>query len=132
MHRGVQSLARDLNTLYKQLPALHAHDFDQQGFQWIDCQDTGQSLLSYIRRGNDHSFVIIVLNFTPVPRLHYRLGVPQSGVYKELFNSDAACYGGSNVGNIHGCHTDPVPWMDHPASISINLPPLAGVILQLQ
>jgi 1,4-alpha-glucan branching enzyme len=132
MHRGVQSLARDLNTLYKQSPALHVHDFDQEGFQWIDCQDAGQSLLSYIRRGNDHSFVIIVLNFTPVPRHQYRLGVPQSGVYKEVFNSDAAIYGGSDVCNSHGCHTDPVPWMDQPDSISINLPPLAGVILRLQ
>jgi 1,4-alpha-glucan branching enzyme len=132
MHRGVQSLTRDLNTLYKQSPALHAHDFDQQGFQWIDCQDAGQSLLSYIRRGNDHSFVIIVLNFTPVPRHQYRLGVPQSGVYKEVFNSDAAIYGGSDVGNSYDCQTDPVPWMDQPDSISINLPPLAGVILRLQ
>jgi 1,4-alpha-glucan branching enzyme len=132
MHRGVQSLVRDLNTHYRQRPALHTYDFEQQGFQWIDCQDGAQSLLSYIRRGSDHSFVIIVLNFTPVPRLQYRLGVPQAGVYKEVFNSDAACYGGSNVGNGDSCHSAPVAWMDHADSISINLPPLAGVILQLQ
>jgi len=132
LHRGIQSLSRDLNTLYRQHPALHAHDFDVQGFQWIDCEDAGQSILSYIRRGNDHSFVIIVLNFTPVTRHQYRLGVPQSGYYQEILNSDAACYGGSNVGNGHGCQSDPVPWMEHPASISLHLPPLAGVILQLQ
>jgi 1,4-alpha-glucan branching enzyme len=132
LHRGIQALTRDLNTLYRQHPALHGHDFDPQGFQWIDCEDAAQSILSYIRRGNDHSFVIIVLNFTPVPRHQYRLGVPQSGYYQEVLNSDAACYGGSNFGNGHGCQSDPVPWMEHPASISLNLPPLAGVILQLQ
>lgn len=132
LHRGIQALMRDLNTLYRLQPTLHSHDFDPQGFQWIDCNDAAQSTLSYIRRGNDDSFVIIVLNFTPVPRQQYRLGVPQSGYYKEIFNSDAACYGGSDLGNGHGCQTDSVPWMDYPVSISINLPPLAGVILQLQ
>ncbi|SDK32469.1 1,4-alpha-glucan branching enzyme [Methylophilus rhizosphaerae] len=132
MHRGVQALVRQLNTLYRQSPALHASDFDVHGFQWIDCQDAAQSTLSYIRRGNGHSFVIIVLNFTPVPRQQYRLGVPQSGYYREIFNSDAACYGGSDFGNGSGCQTDAMPWMEHPVSISINLPPLAGVILQLQ
>ena len=132
LHRGIQSVMRDLNFLYREQSALYAYDFDPQGFQWIDCQDTGQSILSYIRRGNDNSFVIIVLNFTPVPRKQYRLGVPQSGFYKELFNSDAACYGGSDIGNGQGCHTDAIPWMNNPVSISINLPPLAGVILRLQ
>lgn len=132
LHRGIQRASKDLNWLYRQQSALHAHDFDQQGFQWIDCEDAAQSILSYVRRGKDHSFVIILLNFTPVPRHQYRLGVPQSGYYQELFNSDAACYGGSNVGNGSGCQSDPVPWMNQPASISLNLPPLGGVILQLQ
>lgn len=132
MHRGIQTVARDLNRLYRDHPALHAYDFEPQGFQWVDCNDAGQSILSYIRRGNDHSFVIIVLNFTPVPHQQYRLGVPQSGYYRILFNSDAACYGGSDLGNGHGCQSDPIPWMDNPVSISVNLPPLAGVILQLQ
>lgn len=132
LHRGIQSVMRDLNHLYGNRNALHSLDFEAQGFQWIDCQDATQSILSYIRRGNDHSFVIIVLNFTPVPRQHYRLGVPQSGHYAEIFNSDAACYGGSDFGNSHGCTTEAVPWMDNPVSISLNLPPLAGVILQLQ
>jgi 1,4-alpha-glucan branching enzyme len=132
LHRGIQSLSRDLNRLYRQQPALHVHDFDVRGFQWIDCEDAGQSILSYIRRGNEHSFVIIVLNFTPVPRHQYRLGVPQPGYYKEVFNSDAACYGGSDLGNGHGCQSDAIPWMNNPVSISLDLPPLAGVILQLQ
>jgi len=132
MHRGVQSLTRQLNALYRQLPALYTHDFDACGFQWIDCEDAQQSILSYIRHGKSHSFVIIVLNFTPVPRQQYRLGVPQSGYYREILNSDAACYGGSDLSNASGCQTDDTPWMGHPVSISINLPPLAGVILQLQ
>lgn len=132
LHRGIQRVCKDLNWLYRHQSALHAHDFDAQGFQWIDCEDAAQSILSYVRRGKDHSFVIILLNFTPVPRHQYRLGVPQSGYYQELFNSDAACYGGSNVGNGSGCPSDPVPWMNQPASISLNLPPLGGVILQLQ
>ena len=132
MHRGIQALVRQLNILYRQFPALHAHDFDAHGFQWLDCQDAAQSTLSYIRRGNDHSFVIIVLNFTPVPRQQYRLGVPQPGHYRELLNSDAVCFGGSDQSNGRGYLTDAIAWMEHPASISINLPPLAGVILQLQ
>lgn len=132
LHRGIQSLTRDLNRLYQQVPALHLYDFESRGFQWIDCEDAGQSILSYIRRGNDHSFVIIVLNFTPVPRHQYRLGVPQPGYYQKVLDSDAACYGGSNFGNDHGYQSDPVPWMNNPVSISLDLPPLAGVILQLQ
>ncbi|MDP8568498.1 1,4-alpha-glucan branching protein GlgB [Methylophilus aquaticus] len=132
LHRGIQSAMRDLNHVYFKQNALHTFDFEAQGFQWIDCQDASQSILSYIRRGNDHTFAIIVLNFTPVPRQRYRLGVPEPGHYQEIFNSDAACYGGSNIGNVHGCTTESVPWMDYPVSISLNLPPLAGVILQLQ
>ena len=132
LHRGIQQLTRDLNQLYRHLPALHTLDFEPAGFQWIDCHDAAQSTLSYIRRGSDQSFVIIVLNFTPVPRHQYRLGVPQAGHYRELFNSDAACYGGSDLGNVQGCHTETVPWMDMAQSISLNLPPLGGVILQLQ
>jgi 1,4-alpha-glucan branching enzyme len=130
-HRGIKQVSCDLNKLYKQQHALHALDFESQGFAWIDCHDSDQSIVSYIRRGLDNSFVIIVLNFTPVLRNNYRIGVPQAGSYQEIFNSDAACYGGSNKGNGLGLHTENVAWMQHNQSLVITLPPLAGIVLQL-
>ena len=89
-----------------------------------------QSIISYVRRGLDNSFVIIVLNFTPVLREGYRIGVPQAGTYNEVFNSDAACYGGSNQGNGAGLHTEDVAWMNRSQSLVITLPPLAGLVLK--
>lgn len=130
-HQGIKQTNTDLNKLYKETYALHALDFDHQGFEWIDCHDTEQSIISFIRRGLDNSFVIIVLNFTPVLRHDYRIGVPQAGSYHELFNSDAACYGGSNNGNGAGLHTENVAWMNRNQSLVITLPPLAGLILKL-
>ncbi len=131
-HQGVQRLHTDLNNLYKSLPALHTLDFEHQGFEWIDCHDTEQSIISYVRRGLDNSFVIIVLNFTPVLRKQYRIGVPQAGTYHEVFNSDAGCYGGSNQGNGANLHTEEVAWMHHHQSLVITLPPLAGIVLKIQ
>jgi 1,4-alpha-glucan branching enzyme len=131
-HQGIQKTHIDLNNLYKSLPALHTLDFEHQGFEWIDCHDTEQSIISYVRRGLDNSFVIIVLNFTPVLRTQYRIGVPQVGTYHEIFNSDAGCYGGSNQGNGEELHTENVAWMHHNQSIVITLPPLAGIVLQLK
>ncbi|MEY4928477.1 MAG: hypothetical protein RL279_216, partial [Pseudomonadota bacterium] len=130
-HRGIKQVSADLNKLYKQQHALHALDFESQGFAWIDCHDSDQSIVSYLRRGLDNSFVIIVLNFTPVLRNNYRIGVPQAGSYQEIFNSDAACYGGSNKGNGLGLNTENVAWMQHNQSLVITLPPLAGIVLQL-
>jgi 1,4-alpha-glucan branching enzyme len=130
-HRGIKQLNMDLNHLYKHHHALHTLDFDYQGFEWLDCHDNEQSIISYIRRGSDQSFVIIILNFTPVVRHEYRLGVPQPGSYRELFNSDAAFYGGSNQGNGMGLHTEHMAWMHHQQSLVITLPPLAGIVLQL-
>ncbi|MBM3350998.1 MAG: 1,4-alpha-glucan branching protein GlgB [Betaproteobacteria bacterium] len=131
-HKGIQQTHTDLNHLYKTLPALHTLDFEHQGFEWIDCHDTEQSIVSYIRRGLDSNFVIIVLNFTPVLRTQYRIGVPQAGAYHEIFNSDATCYGGSNQGNAGDLNTEAIAWMHHGQSISITLPPLAGIVLQLR
>lgn len=130
-HRGVKLLNQDLNRLYKQTPALYGLDFESHGFEWIDCHDTDQSIISFIRRGLDNSFVIILLNFTPVLRNQYRVGVPQAGSYRELFNSDAACYGGSNQGNGAGLHTEDIAWMNQNHSLVITLPPLAGIVLQI-
>ncbi|HEB78724.1 MAG TPA: 1,4-alpha-glucan branching enzyme, partial [Methylothermaceae bacterium] len=102
-------------------------DFDSQGFEWIDCHDSAQSTLSYLRK-SDEDFLLVVLNFTPVPRHDYRLGVPEPGVYQEIFNSDSLYYGGSNVGN-GWIEAEDIPWMGRPHSISITLPPLAGIVL---
>ena len=131
-HQGIKLACHDLNHLYAQLPALHDLDFQPQGFDWIDCQDADQSILSYIRRARDGSFVLILLNFTPVPRPNYRFGVPCAGEYAEIFNSDASCYGGSNISNGTAINTEQTSWMGHGQSIVITLPPLGGVILQIK
>jgi 1,4-alpha-glucan branching enzyme len=124
--------SRDLNHLYTSQLALHDLDFEPQGFDWIDCKDTDQSIISYIRRARDGSFVVILVNFTPVLREGYRVGVPVAGNYVELFNSDAECYGGSNQGNGAGLMAEPVTWMCQPQSLVVTLPPLAGIILKIK
>ena len=131
VHRGVQACVRDLNHGYRNIPALYELDFSAEGFHWIDCHDSEQSTLSYVRRARDGSFVVVALNFTPVPRTHYRLGVPQLGRYREIFNSDSSYYGGSNLGNGTEIHAEAHHWMGFPVSIQLTLPPLAGVILVL-
>jgi 1,4-alpha-glucan branching enzyme len=108
---------------------LHDQDFSEQGFAWIDCHDSEQSILSYRRIARDGSQLLILLNFTPVSRTAYRIGVPQSGAYSEIFNSDSAYYGGSNSGNGAGLITDDTAWMGYPASLTLTVPPLAGIIL---
>ncbi|MBI4938329.1 MAG: 1,4-alpha-glucan branching protein GlgB [Nitrosomonadales bacterium] len=128
-HRGVQNVMRDLNRLYRDLPALHELDFEQAGFSWIDCQDAAHSLLSFIRRGRNREEVVAAFNFTPVPRDRYRIGLPSGCVYREIFNSDSQYYGGSNLGNAGEIRAEPVPWMGQPYSAEIQLPPLAGILL---
>lgn len=131
-HQGVKLASHDLNHLYKNLPALYELDFQPDGFEWIECQDSEQSVLSYIRRDRNRGFVVVVFNFTPVPRQNYRLGVPQAGVYEEIFNSDAQYYGGSNISNGTEINTETIAWMGQPQSISISLPPLCGMILKIK
>ncbi|HDN27960.1 MAG TPA: hypothetical protein ENG03_12875, partial [Thioploca sp.] len=129
-HHGVKLLVKDLNKLYHQSEALYQHEFEWQSFEWIDCHDAEQSVLVYLRKSDDDMFIVAV-NFTPVPRHHYRIGVPNPGVYDEIFNSDAECYGGSNVGNgATVLIAEDHPWMDKPYSIPITLPPLAGIVLR--
>ena len=127
-HRGIQSLIRDLNRLYRDLPALYRHDFEQQGFEWIDCHDADNSVLSLVRRGDDQ-LLVCLFNFTPVPRPGYRVGLPGAGRYREILNTDAAHYGGGNVGNAGWVTSSPEPWNDRPDSALVNLPPLAAVFL---
>ncbi|MFM8003746.1 MAG: alpha amylase C-terminal domain-containing protein, partial [Dolichospermum sp.] len=94
---------QSLNYFYRSEPALYSQDFDQAGFEWIDCTDNSHSVVSFIRRDqNSSDFIIVVCNFTPQPHSHYRIGVPEPGFYTELFNSDARQYGGSNMGNLGG------------------------------
>lgn len=126
-HQGIRTLLCDLNRLYRTSNALYDYDFEHQGFTWIDCHDASQSVLGYLRTGRD-SQLIVVLNFTPVPRDHYRVGVPEPGNYREILNSDSHFYGGSNLGNAF-VQSDPLPWMNQPHSLNLTLPPLAGIIL---
>ena len=130
-HQGVYNLVRDLNYLYRTHGALHQYDFSPQGFEWIDCQDHDNSTLSYLRRGDDQ-LMVVVLNFTPVPRHNYRLGVPRAGQYKEVINSDSAHYGGTNLGNQGLVTTTDLPWMGRPYSLELSLPPLGGIVLILE
>jgi 1,4-alpha-glucan branching enzyme len=130
-HRGVQSLVRDLNAAYRSLPALHQLDCEPQGFEWIDASDHERSVIAFLRRGRDpDQLAVIVCNFTPIPRLGYRVGVPMPGVYAERINTDSTFYGGSNVGNGGGISAEPLPWHGRPCSITLTLPPLATVILE--
>jgi len=130
-HRGLQRLVQDLNTLYRSQPALHQVDFDPAGFQWIDCSNWEESIVAFLRRAKDpRNFLVFVCNFTPVIRASYRIGVPRDGLYRELLNTDAEIYGGSNVGNAGGVWAVPYPQHGHPFSLSLTLPPLAAVVLQ--
>jgi 1,4-alpha-glucan branching enzyme len=129
-HQGVQRIVADLNRLYRSQPALHELDFKGEGFEWIDCHDSSQSVLSYLRKDRSgRKVVTAVFNFTPVPRSDYRIGVPLPGFYREAINSDAAVYGGSNLGNQGGVESEPVTWMGRPHSILITVPPLGAVVL---
>ncbi|MBV8422544.1 MAG: alpha amylase C-terminal domain-containing protein, partial [Hyphomicrobiales bacterium] len=127
-HQGVQALIRDLNRLYRETPALYARDCEPEGFRWIVVNDDSQSVLAFLRRGaqNDPP-VAIVSNFTPVPRLNYRLGLPYEGHWREALNSDSAAYGGSNMGNFGGVRAERRSSHGFPASATLTLPPLATV-----
>jgi len=129
-HRGLQVMMRDMNHIYRDIAALYEVDFDEAGFEWLDCDDAEQSLLSYVRRDKNGGEVVVVLNLTPVPRRGYRVGVPQQGVYQECLNTDASVYGGSNMGNQGKVESEDVPAMRQQHSLLIDLPPLAALIFQ--
>jgi 1,4-alpha-glucan branching enzyme len=130
-HRGLQKCMADLNQLYRREPALHEVDFEGHGFEWIDCRNADDSVLSYIRKGKNASdYLVIVSNFTPVVRQAHRLGVPERCFYEEIFSSDSSFYNGSNVGNYPGLQADDQPSHGRPASISLTLPPLSTVVLK--
>ena len=130
-HKGVQKLMADLNQLYVREKSLHQVDFDSHGFEWIDCHNYADSILAYIRRAADPAdYTVVVCNFTPVPRQGYRLGVPDGGWYQEIFSSDSAYYGGSNVGNFPGVMASESESHGRPFSLELTLPPLAVVVLK--
>jgi 1,4-alpha-glucan branching enzyme len=130
-HRQLRDYVAALNRLYVSEPALHNLDFSWEGFEWIDCDDAERSILSFIRRSaNPDEFMLVVANFTPVVRHDFRIGVPRSGRYRELLNSDAAIYGGSNVVNAWPLAAEPCTWQGRPYSIKLTLPPLAVVFLK--
>ncbi|MGR8921746.1 MAG: alpha amylase C-terminal domain-containing protein, partial [Gammaproteobacteria bacterium] len=130
LHRGVHDLVRDLNRLHREHVALHARDCDAGGFEWIDCSDDLHSVIAFLRQaGEDVEPVLVVCNFTPVPRHDYRVGVPRSGDYREILNTDAALYGGSNVGNLGAIGADAIGMHGHPYSLKLSLPPLTTLFL---
>ncbi len=130
-HRGIRQLVTDLNRLYRHEPALYELDFDPAGFQWIDCNDNENSVISFMRRARDpRDVLVIVLNFTPVVRHSYVVGVPEPGLYLEAINTDSECYGGSNQGNGGAVHSQPIPAHGHPHRVELVLPPLSCLILK--
>jgi 1,4-alpha-glucan branching enzyme len=130
-HQGMQRWVEDLNKLYRQEPALHQLDFTGEGFEWVDASDWEQSVVSFLRKGKDpEEAVLVVCNFTPVPRLNYRVGVPKGGYWRELLCSDAEIYGGSGYGNLGGVEAMPVQAQGRFHSLSLTLPPLGVVFLK--
>ncbi|MEZ5458149.1 MAG: 1,4-alpha-glucan branching protein GlgB [Steroidobacteraceae bacterium] len=129
-HAGIRRLVADLNHLYRDDARLHAREFEPAGFRWLSCDDRWHSVLVFERRQHaDQAGLVIALNFTPVPREAYRIGVPNRGRYREVLNTDAAHYGGSNVGNLGSLQTLDEPSMDQPWSLDLTLPPLGALIL---
>jgi 1,4-alpha-glucan branching enzyme len=132
-HNGVQKLVADLNAIYRNTPSLYEYDFDPKGFEWIDCNDWENSILTFIRKGsNPNDIVLVGCNFTPVPRQAYRVGVPIPGYWEEILNSDAIEYGGSGSGNAGGTTSEAISWHGKKNSILITLPPLAAVVFKLR
>lgn len=129
-HRGVKRWMEDLNRFYKAEPALHALDFVQDGFAWVDFHDSEQSIVVFLRKDDEGRTVLVAINATPIPRSNYRIGVPSAGYWKEVLNSDSTEYGGAGWGNLGGVDSKPVPSHEFFDSISLTLPPLGIVLLR--
>lgn len=132
MHRKLHAFVKEANRLYCQIPAFWEIDCEWKGFEWIDCNDNENSVVSFVRRGETGDFIIVVCNFTPVVRYDYRIGVPEKGVYREVFNTDSEVFGGSNVINEGEFFSQEVPWHNHQQSIVFTVPPLAAVYFRLK
>ena len=130
-HQGIKQLVSDLNRLYREEIALNQFDFSSEGFQWIDCHDSEQSVLSFIRRGTEEQDnIVCIFNFTPVPRENYRIGVPAATYYEEILNTDSSYYAGSNMSNNGKIVVQNMPWMGFSHSTSLTLPPLGALFLR--
>jgi 1,4-alpha-glucan branching enzyme len=131
-HRGVARLLADLNRLYRREPAFHEVEFEWTGFQWLDCNDADHSVLSFLRKAKSGETILVVLNFTPVVRHHYLIGLPEAGFFREIFNTDADIYWGSNTGNVGGARATAVPHQHWPYSVALTLPPLGACFFKLE
>ena len=130
-HAGLQKWVEDLNHTYRREPALYEIDSDPAGFEWIDCSDSDNSVLTFLRKARSTDDVVLVAcNFTPVPRANYRVGVPRGGYWHEILNSDAAQYWGGNWGNLGGVEATPMSWHGRPWSVSLTLPALSIIFLR--
>jgi 1,4-alpha-glucan branching enzyme len=131
MYKGAQNCVRDLNLMYKGNSAFYEEDFDGKGFEWIDHANANDSVISYIRRGHDyHNYMIVVCNFTPVVRHNFKIGVPDSGAYQEIFNSDDKSYWGSGVKNEGEMIANDENVNGRPHSIELTLPPLSTIVIK--
>jgi hypothetical protein len=130
-HRGLQKFVQDLNKLYLAETALWKSDYDTDGFHWIDCTDHLNSVVSFLRQDGEHfNQLVVIANLTPVPRLRYKIGMPRPGKWREVLNSDAAIYGGSNMGNLGGVTAADKPWQSQPCSAEFILPPLSILVFR--
>ena len=129
-HAGMHRLVRDLNRVYRDVAALHERDCEPEGFRWIDCEDRDSSIFAWLRSDGRGGHVVVVTNFTPVPRQSYLLGVPLTGLYREVLNTDALDYGGGGLGNCGQVVAEAGGWKDFSAVVRLTLPPLATLILQ--
>jgi len=130
-HRTLNDYVRELNGLYVSEPALYELDSEHAGFEWIDFSDADTSIVSFIRRARtQEDFLVVICNFTPVPRLQYRIGVPREAFYREVVNSDSELYGGSNMGNLGGVHSEQSAWHGRDYSIRVTVPPLSCMVFK--
>ncbi len=133
LHQGLQRWMSDLLRLYRGERALHEIDFQYEGFEWIDFQDSASSVIVFERVASDRpNRIVVACNFTPVPRVSYRIGVTAAGTYSELLNSDSSLYGGSNTGNAGSILAEPIPMHGRMQSLSLTLPPLGVLLLKLE
>jgi 1,4-alpha-glucan branching enzyme len=128
-HAGIARWVADLNRVYRARPALHELDCEPEGFEWLRREDADTGVVSFLRRSGNGDAVVVVANFTPVPRYNVLVGVGQAGFWSELVNSDAETYGGSGLGNLGGVEAQPVPWHGWPRTLNVTAPPLGCVIL---
>jgi len=131
-HDGLRRLVQHLNYIYKSEPALWQQDDSYDGFEWIDFHDADNSVVSFVRKSREGEMIVFIVNATPIVRHNYRLGVPRAGFYREVINTDAETYGGSNIGNLGGVRSEDRQWMGREHSVLIQLPPLATVAFKLE